>query len=1053
MKIRLTEDQIARIKANLKENHLNEDYLDDLLSKGGSFVNKSVSAVKDFIAGLDVPVLKKQEDVPETADFVGDNVEDFFKILKGINSPITEQKLGEMVHQQGVEAVQIGLQILGYEMPRFGTDGLFGPETAAAINKYKSDKNLTESILGYFRKSQLLEMNMVTLKSTSYSNVKFDNDATKNDTVNQALLDDINKAGAAVGVVATITTARANHNYLTTTGNVSRHNFGIAVDIGILNGISTNATNGVNGNKQFRELGNALKDALVALGYVWNSESGNPKAVLWQTYTGGNHYNHLHVSNKAGASDADLAAGIGVAGATVITVEMVAQLVKDLEARGVTSEDLKKYIDPAISTGGGAAFTNLDLNTIEGKEAYAKICQNYIDYRDPTAEVTGEMLADGAVYAFKTFRKYVPPELALAQLTLEGGIDSPADSVPMRTKNPFNVGNTGKKENPQASFEDGVKLYYSLIARRYLVGGKTASDLVNEFKNADGNSYAEAGTYEAGLKSLLNSIKKRNAPIYAALAQKSTSTVTESVLLEADKRQAITRAFRLNDAWANEFHQISDKLSIWIAETFINKMVNEYGNQAPAIDSESNVKMATGASGVAIDPKRKFIINLLNQASPTSRSGLGSFWANDYKSKYEYIMHWIRAPRREQLNIRELTFDDAYAQAQEWHDSLSYKSESNFKEEGDVFIDYRNSDGQGYYWVHLHKNYCSSEADRMGHCARSNNGELISFRRINEFGEGASLLTVDYRPGGIIGDFHRHGNNKPTARFHPQIIDFLVNTTYPVTQLTRDRVHRYEDNFQLADLTPAQKESVYERNPSLKYNINDPDSIVNIVNAVIDGEININQYRGADLVKLIKKAKTINKTDEFKTLINKETVISFYNNPSREGKDNVAFFSVFSNEINEYLIGKINEEKARGNGMHMFQDILRNISQNFFDAYQSFCGVIDFGFNEFPDKHAEILGGRAIKRTILSCTDSVEFLQRYVDNKPTDKNGYMAVKTEEGLWGLVNKAGDNVLLPAFYGIVINPRDRSGKTYQVVNASNDMFIVNIESGDIKKLPRK
>jgi len=26
----------------------------------------------------------------------------------------------------------------------------------------------------------------------------------------------------------------------------------------------------------------------------------------------------------------------------------------------------------------------------------------------------------------------------------------------MRTKNPFNVGNTGKKENPQASFEDGV---------------------------------------------------------------------------------------------------------------------------------------------------------------------------------------------------------------------------------------------------------------------------------------------------------------------------------------------------------------------------------------------------------------------------------------------------------------------------------------------------------------------------------------------------------------------------------------------------------------------
>jgi hypothetical protein len=534
----------------------------------------------------------------------------------------------------------------------------------------------------------------------------------------------------------------------------------------------------------------------------------------------------------------------------------------------------------------------------------------------------------------------------------------------------------------------------------------------------------------------LNSIRRRNASVYAELAKQNTQSVTESILLEADKRQAIKNAFRFNDAWADEFHQLSDKLSIWIADTFVKKMVDEYGNQAPE----------------EMD-KRRYIINLLNQASPTSRNGLGTFWANDYKSKYEYIMHWIRAPRREQLNIRDLSFDDAYAQAQEWHDSLSYKSESNFKETGDVFIDYRNSDGQGYYWVHLHKNYCADEADRMGHCARSNNGQLISFRRINEFGEGSSLLTVDYRPGGIIGDFHRHGNNKPTARFHPQIIDFLVNTSYPVTQLTRDGVHRYEDNFQLADLTPAQKESVFTRNPALKFNINDPDSIVNIVNAVIDGEININQYRGADLVKLIKKAKSINKSNEFKALINKETVINFYNTPSRDGKDNVAFFSLFSDEINEYLIGKVLEEKARGNGMHMFQDILRNISQNFFEAYQSFCGVIDFGFKEFPDGHAQILGGRAIKRTILSCTDSVEFLQRYVENKPTDKNGYMAVKTEEGLWGLVNKDGENILLPAFHGIVINPRDKSGKTYQVVNANRDMFVVDIESGDVKKLARK
>lgn len=1035
MKISLTEDQIAKIKATLRENNLNEDFLDDLLSRGSDLVNKGIKAGKEFISGLDTDVEKKSEDVPQTADFIGESVEDFFNILKNIDSPITEQQYGSMVHQQGVEAVQIGLQILGYELPRFGTDGLFGPETASAVNKYKADKNITESIVGFFSKKQLIEMDMVTLSDTSYSNVKFDNDSTKNDSVNQALLDDIEKAASSVGIVATITTAKSGHSLKTINGNESRHGFGVAVDISILNGKSSNgATNGLNGSKEFRELGNQLKDALVQLGYTWNSESGNPKAVLWQTHTGGNHYNHLHVSNKAGVSDAELASG--VVGGAVISLELINQLVADLENKGVTPEDLKQYIDPAVSTGGGALFSDIDLNTEDGREAYKKICQNYIDSRDPNAKVTGEMLTDGAIYAYRTYRKYIPPELALAQLTLEGGIGASPDSVPMRTKNPFNVGNTGTKENPQASFEDGVKLYFDLIARKYLVKGKTASDLVNDFKNANGNSYAEAGTYEAGLKSLLASIKKRNAPIYAALAKQQADTLSESLMLEADKRQAIKNAFGFTDDWANEFHQLSDKLSIWIADTFVKKMVNEYGNQAPA-DSD----------------KRRYIISLLKQSSPTGRSGLGSFWANDYKSKYEYIMHWIRAPRREQLNIRDLSFDDAYSQAQEWHDSLSYKSESNFNETGDVFIDYRNKDGQGYYWVHLHKNYCADEADRMGHCARSNHGELISFRRINEFGEGSSLLTVDYRPGGIIGDFHRHGNNKPTARFHPQIIDFLVNTTYPVTQLTRDGVHRYDDNFQLKDLTQAQRDSVYARNPALKYNINDADSIINIVNAIIDGEININQYRGRDLVKLIKKAKSINKSDEFKSLISKDTVINYYNQPSRDDKDNVAFFSVFTDEVNEYLIGRINEEKERGNGMHMFQDILRNISQNFFEAYQSFCPVIDFGFKEFPDRHPEILGGRAIKRTILSCTDSVEFLHRYVDNKPIDRNGNMAVKTEEGLWGLVKSTGETVLLPAFHGIVLNPRDRSGKTYQVVNANRDMFVVDLENNDIKKLTRK
>lgn len=145
----------------------------------------------------------------------------------------------------------------------------------------------------------------VKLNSTGYSNVKYDTDGTQNDSVNKALLDDIQTAAKSVGIVATITTAKTGHNRTVKgSNNVSRHMNGTGVDVAILNGIGAGgASNSTNGNADFRALGNKLKDALVSMGYNLNAEgSGNPKAVLWQTNTGGNHFNHLHISNNSGVS-------------------------------------------------------------------------------------------------------------------------------------------------------------------------------------------------------------------------------------------------------------------------------------------------------------------------------------------------------------------------------------------------------------------------------------------------------------------------------------------------------------------------------------------------------------------------------------------------------------------------------------------------------------------------------------------------------------------------------------------------------------------------------
>jgi hypothetical protein len=141
----------------------------------------------------------------------------------------------------------------------------------------------------------------VPIKDLTNGNVKVDGDIST-DKINSYLLDDLKKASQHTGVKIQITTAKSDHSKGTKSGNTSRHHTNQAVDIAKLNGQgSNNASNEKNGSAQFRADGNKIKDALVKMGYNWNGEGkSNPKAVLWQTNIGGNHFNHLHVSNTTG---------------------------------------------------------------------------------------------------------------------------------------------------------------------------------------------------------------------------------------------------------------------------------------------------------------------------------------------------------------------------------------------------------------------------------------------------------------------------------------------------------------------------------------------------------------------------------------------------------------------------------------------------------------------------------------------------------------------------------------------------------------------------------
>lgn len=84
--------------------------------------------------------------VPKKAELVKDNLSDFYKTLESAaeKGGLKQQPYGDMTYKKEVESLQIALVLLGYELPIHGIDGLFGPETAKAVEKFMDEHKIED---------------------------------------------------------------------------------------------------------------------------------------------------------------------------------------------------------------------------------------------------------------------------------------------------------------------------------------------------------------------------------------------------------------------------------------------------------------------------------------------------------------------------------------------------------------------------------------------------------------------------------------------------------------------------------------------------------------------------------------------------------------------------------------------------------------------------------------------------------------------------------------------------------------------------------------------
>jgi len=269
------------------------------------------------------------------------------------------------------------------------------------------------------------------------------------------------------------------------------------------------------------------------------------------------------------------------------------------------------------------------------------------------------------------------------------------------------------------------------------------------------------------------------------------------IILEASKVDSLVSKLGLTQENAEKMERICGKLSIIMT----NKLKNHI----------NDILEELGETNITDESITTTLNNQLNR---------NQFW-----SSLTSIMDYIRVGLNGDMStLKDFTFRGMYTKSQEWHDSLEVgQGKINYVEESPIILDFRDENGNGFYWVNLETNYSEEECERMGHCGRTgSNNTLYSLREYKTLPGGKytlnkSHLTASIGSDGTLYQLKGPKNSKPKEDYHDLILElFYLQDDYG-DYLIQDFGSEYAGqlDFKLSDLSENTIKLLYLDRPEL----------------------------------------------------------------------------------------------------------------------------------------------------------------------------------------------------------------------------------------------